>query len=182
MTLQTCPLSLAATFPVNFKLSAQVHTFQPRCSFLARLRSVGEVAVSQHCCTASTPFQLCLHYVSSAAFCQLSCNLSALAYSVICCDIPAARHQLSYEVQDPLRSVISAAVCFLSHDVSAWQQSVCSAATGVAQLLCVSPQLSCYPKVQLQFVKSAFRSAATCELSYTLLAHYIQHRSYTTIS
>ena len=63
--------------PSQLKVSAEVHTFQPRCSFLARLQSVGKVAVSQHCCTASTPLQLCLHHVSSAAFCQLSCMLSA---------------------------------------------------------------------------------------------------------
>lgn len=161
---------------------SQLQTVSSGAHLSAPLQFLSPSAVRLHCCIASTPFQLCLHYVSSAAFCQLICNLSALAYSVICCDIPAARHQLSYEVQDPLRSVISAAVCFLSHDVSAWQQSVSSAATGVAQLLCVAAQLSCYPKVQLQFVKSAFRSAATCQLSCTLLAHYIQHRSYTTIS
>ena len=156
-----------------------MHTFQPHGTFSARLQSVGSVAVSQHCCTVSTPLQLCLHYVSPAAVCQLSCNLSALACSVmqfICCDRPAARHkQLSYEVQAPSQCVISAAICLLSHDLSAWQlsiRSVCQlSCSTAAQLRCVSSaQLSCYPKAQLQLVNSAVRSAATCQLSCTLLA------------
>ena len=145
--------SSAATFPANFKVSAEVHTFQPCCSLAVRLQSVGEVAVSQHCCTVSPPLQLCLNYVSPAAVCQLSCILSqsfALAYSVrqtICCDRP-------------------------SHDMSAWQQSVSS----VRQLSCSpaaqlrygcsaamwSGQLSCYLFDQLHFVNSAVRAAATC--------------------
>ena len=136
-----------------------MHTFQPRCSFLARLQSVGEVAVSQDCCTVSTPLQLCLHYVSSAAFCQLSCNLSALAYSVTADDRPAARHQLSYEVQDPLQSVISAAVCLLSHDMSAWQQSVSS----ICQLSCNrgSSAAMCFSSAKML----SEGSVATCQLS-----------------
>ena len=112
LVLQTRSPSLAATFPVNFKLSAQVHTFQPRCSFLARLQSVGEVAVSQDCCTVSTPLQLCLHYVSSAAFCQLSCNLSALAYSVTADDRPSCKTSAQ------LWSARSFAICHLSCSLS----------------------------------------------------------------
>lgn len=151
---------------------SQLQTVSSGAHLSALLQFLSPSAVSRRGCSQSALLHSVNSFPALPALCQLSCNLSALAYSVICCDIPAARHQLSYEVQDPLRSVISAAVCFLSHDVSAWQQSVSSAATGVAQLLCVSAQLSCYPKVQLQFVKSAFRSAATCQLSCTLLAHH----------
>ena len=103
----------------------------------------------------------------------------------ICYDTPAARHHLSYEVHAPLQSVISAAICLLSHDMSAWQQSVSSvcqfSCNTAAQLRCVSSaqlssaqlssaQLSCYLKAQLQLVNSAVRSLATCQLSCTLLA------------
>ena len=52
-------------------------------------------------------------------------------------------------------SVSSAAARQLSCDVSAQLSSA---------------QLSCYPKAQLQLVNSAVRSAATCQLSCTLLA------------
>ena len=99
------------------------------CSQSALLHSVSSFAALP--CIMSVQLQS----VSSAVFCQLSCNLSALAYSVmqfICYDRPAARYQLSYEVQAPLQSVISAAICLLSHDMSAWQQSVGS----VCQLSC----------------------------------------------
>jgi len=66
----------------------------------------------------------------------------------ICCDRPAARHQLSYEVQAPLQSVISAAICLLSHDMSAWQQSVGS----VCQLSCnIGPH--CATKQQTNGIK-----------------------------
>ncbi len=37
---------------------------------------------------------------------------------------PGTRRQLSSKVQAPLPSVISAAICLLSHYLSAWQQSV----------------------------------------------------------
>ena len=63
---------------------------------------------------------------------------------LICCDRLAARQQLSYEVQAPLQSVISAANGLLSHDMSAWPQSVSS--------VC---QLSCNMAVQLRYVSSA---------------------------
>ena len=59
---------------------------------------------------------------SLAVFCQLNYNLSTLAYSAmqfICSDRPAARHQLSCEVQAPLQYVISAAIHLLSHNMSA---------------------------------------------------------------
>ena len=69
--------------PSQIKVLAEVHTFQPCCSFAVRLQSVGKVAVSQHCCTVSPPLQLCLNYVSPAAVCQLSCMLSAQLQS--CC-------------------------------------------------------------------------------------------------
>ena len=113
-----------------------------------------------------------LQSISSAVFFQLSCNVSALAYSVmqlICCDRPATRYQLSYKVQAHLPSVISVAISLLSHDMSAWHQSVSSAAK--RQLSSgVSAQLSYYLKAQLQLVSSAVRSAATHQLSCTLLA------------
>ena len=113
-----------------------------------------------------------LQSISSAVFCQSSCNLSALAYSVmqfICCDRPATRPQLSYEVQAPLQSVISVATCLLSHDLSPWQQSVSSvcqlSCNTAAQLQSVcSVQLSCYLKAQLQLVNSS------CQLSCSLSA------------
>lgn len=102
--------------------------------------------------------------VSSAVLCQLSFNLSALACNgmqFICYDRPTARHQLSYEVQAPLHSVISAAICLLSHDLSAWQQPVCSVKIchfGIslsARLNSrVSAQLSCYLEAQSQLVSS----------------------------
>ena len=125
--------------------------------------------------------------VSSAVLCQLSCNLSALAYCVmqfICYDRPAARHQLSYEVQTHLQSVISAAIYLLSHDMSAWQQSV--------SLVC---QFSCNTAAQLYFVSSAairrlsynsstqllaetklVISAATCWVSCSLLIRTLSTR------
>ncbi len=95
---------LAATLPVNFRLSAQVHTFQPCCSLfqavcnqLARLQSVSTAAQCQLLCSSACIMSVQQQSVSSAVFCQLSCNPSALAYSVmqfICCDKPAARHQI----------------------------------------------------------------------------------------
>ena len=85
--------------------------FQLVCNQLARLQSVS--------CTVSPPLQLCLHYVSPAAVCQLSC---------IC--------QLSYDVQASLQSVISAANNLLTHDMSAWLQSVQSVSSGECQLGC----------------------------------------------
>ena len=101
--------------------------FQLVCNQLAQLQSVSTAAQCHLLCNSACIMSVQLQSVSSAVFCQLSCNLSALAYSVmqfICYDRPAARHQLSYEVQAPLRSVISAAIYLLSHDMSAWQQSV----------------------------------------------------------
>ncbi len=89
---------------------------------------------------------------------------------LICCDRPAARHQLSYEVQAPLQSVISA-ICLLGHDMSAWQQSVssvCQHSSSAAMCLLSLAQLSCYLKAQLQPVSSAVRSAATCQLRWYL--------------
>jgi len=73
---------------------------------------------------------------------------------LICCDRLAARQQLSYEVQAPLQSVISVAIGLLSHDMSAWQQSVSSVSAAKQQLSCdvsaqlSSAQLSCYAKLQ----------------------------------
>ena len=63
---------------------------------------------TRHSCMAE------LHHCS-AVFCQLICNLSALAYSVmqfICCDRPAAKHQLSFEMQGPF------AIRHLSYNLS----------------------------------------------------------------
>ena len=71
--------SQAAAFPINCKLSAQVHTFQACCGVSAHLQSIDWKS--------------------------------------------AARHQLRYEVQAPLQSVISAAICLLSHDMSASSDS-----------------------------------------------------------
>jgi len=78
----------------------------------------------------------------------------------------------------PLQTVISAAICLLSHDMSAWQQSFSS----VCQLSCDgSAQLSSAVVRRLSSTyNSAVRSAAaelhpvksdeTCHLSYNLLA------------
>ena len=63
---------LGCHIPSQLKVSAEVHTFQPCCSFTVCLQSFAEVAVSQHCCTVSPPLQLCLNYVSPFAVCQLS--------------------------------------------------------------------------------------------------------------
>ncbi len=121
----------------SFGLSAQRQFDSCTWSFWSTWQSVG------FGCSWSAE----LHFVSSAVFCHLSSNLSALAYSVmqfICCDRPAARHQLSYELQAPLQSVILAAICLLSHDMSTWQQSFSS--------VC---QLSCDTLAQLRYVSSA---------------------------
>jgi len=132
-------------------LSAPLQYFSPS--------AINRRGCSQSAMLHSVNLQLCLRYVSSAIFCQLSCNLYALAYSVIYCDRPVARHQLSYEVQDPLQSVISAAVCLLSHDMSACQQSVSS----VCQLSCNrgSSAAMCFSSAQLL----SEGSIATCQLS-----------------
>jgi len=148
--------------------------FQPVCNQLARLQSVSTAAQCQLLCSPACIMSVQLQSGSSAVFCQLNCNLSALAYSVmqfICCDRPAARHQLSYEVQAPLQSVISAANGLLSHDMSAWPQSVSS----VCQLSCnTAAELRCVSSAQLRSAairrlscNSAVRSAATCQLSCT---------------
>ncbi len=111
-------VSSAATFPINLKLSAQVHTFQPRCSFLARLQSVGLVAVSQHCCTVSPPLQLCLHYVSPAVVCQLGRILSAKLQSICSSVFCHAIHllwQTSCKASAQLWSASSFAICHLSN-------------------------------------------------------------------
>ncbi len=85
---------------------------------------------------------------------------------------------LSYKLQAPLQSVILVAICLLNHDLSAWQQSVSSAAT--RQLSCdVSAQLSCYLKAQLQPINSAFISAATGWLSCSLSPHLYSARLHT---
>ena len=98
----TCQLSCNLTAALHGSLLALAAAGQLSCSLSARLpRSQSSsncqlrctpfspsallspsaisklVAVSQHCCTVSTPSQLCLHYVSPAAICQLSCILSA---------------------------------------------------------------------------------------------------------
>ncbi len=74
-------------------------------------------------CVSSDSFAL-----FSAVFCQLSCNVSALACSVmqlICCDKLATRYQLSYYVQAHLPSAITVAICLLSHDMSVHSAAVC---------------------------------------------------------
>ena len=124
--------------PVNFKLSAQVHTFQPRCRFSARLQSIRLAAVSQHCYTVSPPLQLCpelcqsscslssqLQYVCSVMTCQLGSSLSAQSVSSAAtwqfsCGISA---QLSCYLKAQLQLVNSAvsspATCQLSCKLSA---------------------------------------------------------------
>ena len=155
-------------------IPSQLQTVSAGAHLSAPLQSVGEVAVSQHCCTVSTPLQLCLRYVSSAAFCQLSCNLSALAglSSAVTDQLQdissAMKCKILCNLSSQLQSVFSVMICQLGSSLSA--QSVSSAATGVAQLRCVSAQLRCCQKAQLQLVNSAVRSAATCQLSCTLLA------------
>jgi len=107
-------------------LSAPLQFFCPSaiswlgCSQSALLHSVTSFAVLPAFCQYSCSLSAQLYFVSSAAY------LSALVYSVmqlICCDRPTARHQPSYKVQAPLQSVTSDAICLLSHDMSAWQQS-----------------------------------------------------------
>ena len=122
-------------------------------------------AISWRGCSQSALLHSVNSFAALPALCQLSCILSAQlqsicsSWSVICCDRPAARHQLSYEVQDPLQSVISAAVCLLSHDMSAWQQSVSS----VCQLSCNrgSSAAMCFSSAKML----SEGSVATCQLS-----------------
>ena len=140
---------------------------QAVCNQLARLQSVSTAAQCQLLCSPACNMSVQLQSGSSAVFCQLDCNVSALAYSVmqfICCDRPAARHQLSYEVQAPLQSVISAANGLLSHDMSPWPQSVSS----VCQLSCdVSAQLS---SAQLLSEGSVATRQLSCQLSCNMSA------------
>ena len=90
--------------------------FQPVCNQLARLESVSTAAQCYILCSSVSITTVQLQSASSAVSCQLSCKLSALVYFVmhlICCDRPAARHQLSFEVQG------SSAICHLSCNLSA---------------------------------------------------------------
>ena len=103
------PCSLSAQLsPVSSgaHLSAPLHVFS---SSAISCLGCGQSALL-HSVTFLCSSAVQLRSVSSAVFCQLSCNLSALAYSVmqfICCDRPAASHQLSHEVQAPLQSIVS---------------------------------------------------------------------------
>ncbi len=105
--------------------------------------------------------------LSSVTFCIVCTSFGTVPVSSAANCKSAARRQLGCQVHAPLRSVMSAAICLPSHDLSAWQQSVSS----VCQLSCnMSTQLSCYLKAQLQLVNSAGSSAATCQLSSNLSA------------
>ncbi len=69
-------------------------------------------------------------YVTSNSSCCLSFSVSfeplleLLMSAQLQLVRPGTRRQLSSKVQAPLPSVISAAICLLSHYLSAWQQSV----------------------------------------------------------
>ena len=157
--------------PVKFKLSPQVHTFQPR----GPLQFFSPSAISWRGCSQSALLHSVNSFAALPALCQLSCNLYAeriLSSAVTdqLQDISSAmKCKILCNLSSQLQSVFSVMICQLASSLSA--QSVSSAATGVAQLRCVSAQLSCYLKAQLQLVNSAVSSAATCQLSYTLLAH-----------
>jgi len=159
-------VSSAAKFVVKFKtvssgahLSAPLQFFSPSASnWLGGMQSALLHSVTSFAalpCTMSVQLQS----VSSAVFHQLSCNPSALAYVMqfICCNRPAVKHHLSYKLQAPLQSVILVALCLLSHDLSAWQQSVSS--------VC---QLSCNTAAQLRCVSSAAVCQLSCKLSARL--------------
>jgi hypothetical protein len=117
----------------------------------------------------SLALQLC------PAFCQTSYSLSAqlylsvqlqsaLAYSFmhfICCERPAARNQLSFEVQGSFAICHLSCKFLLSHDLSAWQQSVnavCQSSLS-AQLPYVSSAAPCW------LVSSAATFWLSCSLS-----------------
>ena len=68
------------------------------------------------------------------------------------------------------QSVSSAATRQLSCDVSVQHSSVQLSSAQLSSAQLSSGQLRCYLKAQLQLVNSAVRSAATCQLSCTLLA------------
>ena len=154
-----------------FRFAVSFHNFQPCCKFqlvcnhLARLRSVDTAAHCHLLCSSALGQSLHMSFhlesVNLAVFCQ-SCILSALACffkQFICCDRP----HFSYELQAPLQSVISAAICHLSL-LAQLQHSSLTA-------MC---QLSCYLKAQLQLVTQPSGSAATCQLSCTLSSQ-LQH-------
>ncbi len=152
-----------------------MHTFYRRCTFSARVQSVGSVAVSQHCCTLSTPLQPCLHYVSPAAVWQLSCILSAqlqsicssvFCHAINCCDRPAARYQLSYEMQAPLQSVISAAICLLSLSAMCQLISAQLLSEGSDSICQFGRQVSCNLSAELRPVSRD----EPCHLSCNVLA------------
>ena len=136
--IQIClkPLQRLLTLQVS-RQPAFCQVVSSNAHLLALLQSFSPCAISWLGCSQSAlPLSVtffaalpCLvldqpQSVSSAVFCQLSCNLSALAYPVmqfICCDSAAARHQLSFEVQG------SFAIRHLSYNLSTGSRSVCYA-------------------------------------------------------
>ncbi len=131
-------------------------------------------ALCQLLCSSACIMSVQLQSVSSAVFSQLSCNLSALAYSVmqfICCDRPdLPKNHLSFEVRG------SFAVRHLSYNLPTQSWSVSLAAVcqrslsaqlqyGNSAAMC---QLSCTLLAQIKLVSSAARSAATFWLSCNL--------------
>ena len=169
---------LATSWFFRLVLPAWLPHSQSTSNCQRRCTPFSPAAISWRGCSQSA----LLHSVNSVAalpaLCQLSCILSAQLQS-ICCHSSAVTDQLQdissamkckilCNLSSQLQSVFSVMICQLGSSLSA--QSVSSAATGVAQLRCVSAQLRCCQKAQLQLVNSAVRSAATCQLSCTLLA------------
>ncbi len=82
------------------------------------------------CCTTNLCVCVFSAYVTSNSSCILSFSVSfeplleLLMSAQLQLVRPGTRRQLSSKVQAPLPSVISAAICLLSHYLSAWQQSV----------------------------------------------------------
>ena len=134
----------------------------------ARLQLVSIAAQCHVLCSSA------LHCVRPGTVCQLSCILSAqlqsICCSVFCHAVPLVTHQLpeissALKCKAPLQSVISATICLLSHDLSAWQQSV--------NAVC---QLSCNTAAQLQIrpVSSEQTRQLCCQVSCNILAE-LQH-------
>ena len=110
-------LALAAAGQLSCILSARLPHSQSTSNCQLRCTPFSR----QHFCTMSTPLQLCLHYVSPAAVCQLGCILSAQQQS-ICSSIFCHAIHLLWQTS----CKTSARKCKLLCNLSSWMQSVCS--------------------------------------------------------
>ena len=162
-------------------IPSQLQTVSAGAHLSAPLQFFSPSAISWRGCSQSALLHSVNSFAALPALCQLSCILSAQLQSICSSVFCHLLWQTSCKTSAQLWSARSFAICHLSCSLSSqsWYvslaavcqlQSVSSAATGVAQLRCVSAQLRCYQKAQLQLVNSAVRSAATCQLSCTLLA------------